>query len=418
MATHGTTRPQTIVIAGAGLAGAKAAQALREEGFDGQVVLLGAEDERPYERPPLSKEVLRGEEPLEKAYVHDESFYAEHDIELRTGTPVETIDTADAEVVLGGGERLRYDALLLATGARPRRLTLPGADLEGIHELRTLADCDALRERLVDGARLTVIGAGWIGSEVAASARQKGVDVTILEPLWVPLERVLGVEVGAIYRDLHAEHGVRLLLGRGIAAFEGDGHVSAVRTDDGKRIDCDLAVVGIGVTPRAELAQRAGIEVDNGIVVDEYLQTSCPGIFAAGDVASAQHPLWGCPIRVEHWANALNQGPAAARNMLGAHVAYDRVPYFFSDQYDVGMEYSGYAPEWDEVVLRGDPAGREFIAFWLCEGRVLAGMNVNVWDVTDDIQALIRSGQTVQRARLADPDTPLADLLPAAVHES
>jgi 3-phenylpropionate/trans-cinnamate dioxygenase ferredoxin reductase subunit len=418
MATHGTTAPQTIVIAGAGLAGAKAAQALREEGYEGQVVLLGAEDERPYERPPLSKEVLRGEEPREKAYVHDESYYAEHDIELRTGTSVETIDTAGSEVVLGGGERLRYDALLLATGARPRRLTLPGADLDGVHELRTLADCDALRERLVDGARLTVIGAGWIGSEVAASARQKGVDVTIVEPLWVPLERVLGVEVGAIYRDLHAEHGVELLLGRGVAAFEGDGHVSAVRTDDGKRIDCDLAVVGIGVTPRAELAQRAGIEVDNGIVVDEYLQTSCPGVFAAGDVASAQHPLWGCSIRVEHWANALNQGPAAARNMLGAHVAYDRVPYFFSDQYDVGMEYSGYAPQWDEVVLRGDPAAREFIAFWLREGRVLAGMNVNVWDVTDDIQALVRSGQTVDRARLADSDTPLADLLPAAARES
>jgi 3-phenylpropionate/trans-cinnamate dioxygenase ferredoxin reductase subunit len=418
MATHGATAPQTMVIAGAGLAGAKAAQALRDEGFDGRVVLLGSEDERPYERPPLSKEVLRGDEPREKVYVHDESFYAEHEIELRTGTSVETVDTASSEVVLGDGERLRYDALLLATGASPRRLRLPGADLDGVHELRTLADCDALRERLVDGARLAVIGAGWIGSEVAASARQKGVDVTVVEPLWVPLERVLGVEVGAVYRDLHAEHGVRLLLGRGVAGFEGDGHVSAVRTDDGERIDCDFVVVGVGVTPRTELAQQAGIEVDDGIVVDEYLQTSCPGVFAAGDVARAQHPLWRSSIRVEHWANALNQGPAAARNMLGARVAYDRVPYFFSDQYDVGMEYSGYAPQWDEVVLRGDPAAREFIAFWLREGRVQAGMNVNVWDVTDDIQALVRSGQAVDRGRLADPDTPLADLLPATARDS
>jgi 3-phenylpropionate/trans-cinnamate dioxygenase ferredoxin reductase subunit len=414
MATHGATAPQTIVIAGAGLAGAKAAQALREEGFDGRVVLIGAEDERPYERPPLSKEVLRGEAPREKAYVHDAAYYDEHEIELRTATSVEAVDTGAAEVVLAGGERLGYDALLLATGARPRRLTLPGADLEGVHELRTLADCDALRERLQDGARLAVIGAGWIGSEVAASARQRGVDVTVVEPLSVPLERVLGVEVGSVYRDLHAERGVRLLLGRGVAGFEGDGRVSAVRTDDGERIDCDLVVVGVGVTPRTELAQRAGIEVGDGIVVDEYLRTSRPAVFAAGDVASAHHPRWQCSIRVEHWANALHQGPAAARNMLGARVAYDRIPYFFSDQYDVGMEYSGYAPRWDEVVLRGDPAAREFIAFWLRDGRVLAGMNVNVWDVTDQIQALVRSSEAVDRGRLADPDTPLTELLPAA----
>ena len=411
MATHSVTAPQTIVIAGAGLAGAKAAQTLREEGFDGRVVLLGAEHERPYERPPLSKEVLRGEAPREKAYVHDATYYDEHAIELRTGTSVEAVDTRAAEVVLAGGGRLRYDALLLATGARPRRLTLPGADLEGVHELRTLADCEALRDRMQDGARLAVIGAGWIGCEVAASARQRGLEVTVVEPLSVPLERVLGAEVGAVHRDLHAGRGVRLLLGHGVAGFEGDGCVSAVRTDDGERIDCDLVVVGVGVTPRTELAQRAGIAVGDGIVVDEYLRTSRPAVFAAGDVATADHPLWQCSIRVEHWANALNQGPAAARNMLGARVAYDRIPYFFSDQYDVGMEYSGYAPRWDEVVLRGDPAAREFIAFWLRDGRVLAGMNVNVWDVSDQIQALVRSGQAVDRRRLADPGTPLTELV-------
>jgi 3-phenylpropionate/trans-cinnamate dioxygenase ferredoxin reductase subunit len=414
MAAHGVTAPQTIVIAGAGLAGAKAAEALRDEGFDGRVVLLGAEDERPYERPPLSKEVLRGEGPREKVYVHDAAYYDEHEIELRTGTVVEAIDTRAAEVVLAGGGRLHYDALLLATGARPRRLTLPGADLDGVHELRTLADCDALRERMQDGARLAVVGAGWIGCEVAASARQKGLDVTVVEPLSAPLERVLGFQVGAIYGDVHAAHGVRLALGRGVSGFEGDGHVSAVRTSDGGRIDCDLVVVGVGVTPRTELAQRAGIEVADGIVVDEYLRTSRPGVFAAGDVATAQHPCWHCSIRVEHWANALNQGPAAARNMLGARVPYDRIPYFFSDQYDVGMEYSGYAPRWDEVVLRGDPASLAFIAFWLRDGRVLAGMNVNVWDVAEDIQALVRSGQAVDRHRLADADTPLGELLPSA----
>jgi 3-phenylpropionate/trans-cinnamate dioxygenase ferredoxin reductase subunit len=414
----GVTAPQTIVIAGAGLAGAKAAEALRDEGFDGRVVLLGAEDERPYERPPLSKEVLRGDAPREKVYVHDEAYYDKHEIELRTGTAVEAVDTRAAEVVLAGGERLRYDALLLATGARPRRLTLPGADLDGVHELRTLADCDALRERMHNGARLAVVGAGWIGCEVAASARQKGLDVTVVEPLSMPLERVLGVEVGAIYRDVHAAHGVRLALGRGVAGFEGDGRVSALRTSDGERIDCDLVVVGVGVTPCTELAQRAGIEVADGIVVDEYLRTSRPRVFAAGDVATAQHPRWQCSIRVEHWANALNQGPAAARNMLGARVAYDRIPYFFSDQYDVGMEYSGYAPRWDEVVLRGDPASLEFIAFWLRDGVVLAGMNVNVWDVAEEIQALVRSGQAVDRRRLADADTPLGELLPSAARRS
>jgi 3-phenylpropionate/trans-cinnamate dioxygenase ferredoxin reductase subunit len=413
VATHGEGAPQTFVIAGAGLVGAKAAQTLREEGFDGRVVLLGAEHERPYERPPLSKEYLRGETGLDKVYVHHERFYDEHDIELRIGTTVESIDPAGSEVVLTGGERLGYDALLVATGARPRRLTLPGADLEGVYELRTLADCDVLRERLVNGARVAVVGAGWIGAEFAASARQQGLEATVIEPMAVPLERVLGAEVGAIYRDLHAEHGVRMLLGHGVAAFEGDGHVGAVRTDDGELVACDFVLVGVGVTPRVELAQRAGIDVADGIAVNEYLQTSNPTVFAAGDVASAHHPLLQRAIRVEHWANALNQGPAAARNMLGAQVAYDRVPYFFSDQYDIGMEYSGYAPTWDDVVVRGDPAAREFIAFWLREGRVLAGMNVNVWDVTEPIQALIRSGTAIDRRRLADPETPLTELLPA-----
>ncbi|MGH2943034.1 MAG: NAD(P)/FAD-dependent oxidoreductase [Solirubrobacteraceae bacterium] len=407
----------TFVIVGGGLAGAKAAQTLREEGFDGRVVLVGAEDERPYERPPLSKEYLRGEAGREKVYVHDEDFYDAQRIELRTGRAAESIDTSAGEVVIAGGERLRYDRLLIATGARPRRLELPGADLDGIHELRTVGESDALRELLGDGVRLVVVGAGWIGSEVAASARQLGAEVDVIEPLSVPLQHVLGEEVGAVYRDVHVEHGVRMHLGRNVTRFEGDDRVRAVLTADGERVECDLVLVGVGVAPRTEIAQRAGLEVEDGIVVDEYLQTSVPGVFAAGDVASAHNPLLGGRIRVEHWANALNQGPAAARNMLGAEAAYDRIPYFFSDQYDVGMEYSGHASGRDEVIFRGDAQAREFIAFWLRGGRVRAGMNVNVWDVTDDIQALIRSRAPVDRDRLADPAIALTDLLPAQARE-
>jgi 3-phenylpropionate/trans-cinnamate dioxygenase ferredoxin reductase subunit len=245
-----------------------------------------------------------------------------------------------------------------------------------------------------------------------------GLEVTLVEPLELPLQRALGPKLGAFYRDLHAEHGVRMLLGHGVAAFEGDGAVSAVRTENGTRIACDFAVVGVGVLPRDEIADRAGIDTADGILVDEYLQTSAAGVYAAGDVARAHHPLLERSLRVEHWANALNQGPAAARNMLGARVAYERLPYFFSDQYDVGMEYTGYAAEWDDVVIRGDLAAREFVAFWLRDGRVLAGMNVNVWDVTADVQALIRAGVTVDHDRLADPAVALAELLPAATRQA
>jgi 3-phenylpropionate/trans-cinnamate dioxygenase ferredoxin reductase subunit len=407
---------RTIVIAGAGLAGAKAAQALREEGFDGRVVLLGAERERPYERPPLSKEYLRDEAGLEKVYVHDEGFYEDHRIELRTGTAVEAIDAADSAVVISGGERLHYDRLLLATGARPRRLALPGADLHGVYELRTLADSDALGARLHQGGHVAIIGAGWIGCEVAASARRKGLDVTMIEPLALPLQRVLGPQLGAFYRDVHADHGVRMLLGRGVTGFAGDQHIGAVLLDDGTRVECDFAVVGVGVRPRVEIAARAGIEIGDGILVDEYLQTSMHNVFAAGDIARAEHPVLERSIRVEHWANALHQGPAAARNMLGAFAPYDRLPYFFSDQYDIGMEYTGHAVDWDDVVIRGDLDEREFIAFWLRDGRVQAGMNVNVWDVADDIRALIAARVPVDPERLGDTAVALGDLLPAVAH--
>jgi 3-phenylpropionate/trans-cinnamate dioxygenase ferredoxin reductase component len=407
------TNDQTFVIAGASLAGAKAAETLREEGFDGRLVLVGAEDERPYERPPLSKDYLRGEAGREKVYVHDEAFYSDHDIELRLGRTAVSLDASAGELVLDDGDRLGYDRLLLTIGAEPRRLATPGGELDGVHYLRTVEDSDALRERLDRGGAVVVIGAGWIGAEVAASARQRGLEATIVEPASVPLERVLGTEVGAVYRDIHADHGVRLLMGTGVEAFEGDGAVERVRTSDGGTLDCDFVVVGIGVRPRTELAEQAGLAVGDGILVDERLQTSAPGIFAAGDVAAAQHPFYGERVRVEHWANALNQGPAAAHGMLGGTAAYDQLPYFFSDQYDVGMEYSGFAREWDRVVFRGDPASREFIAFWLAGDRVLAGMNVNVWDVTDPIQRLIRERVAVDDRRLADPGVPLEELAPA-----
>jgi len=405
------TTEQTFVIVGASLAGAKAAETLRAEGFDGRLVLIGTEDERPYERPPLSKDYLRGEVGREKVYVHEEGFYAEQSIDLRLGRTAVSLDTSVNELTLDDGERLRYDRLLLTTGAEPRQLQIPGNELDGVLYLRSVKDSDVLRERLDRGGKVVVVGAGWIGAEVAASARQRGLEVTLLDPNEVPLERVLGIEVGAVYRDIHADHGVQMLLGTGVEAFEGHTAVEQVRTSDGRELECDFVVVGIGAQPRTDLATQAGIAVNDGILVDEHLQTSAPGVLAAGDVARAHHPFYGQGIRVEHWSNALNQGPAAARNMLGHADAYDRLPYFFSDQYDTGMEYSGFARTWDRVVFRGDPASREFIAFWLVGDTVRAGMNVNVWEVTDPIQRLIRERVAVEDRRLADPDVPLEELV-------
>ena len=402
---------KTFVIVGASLAGAKAAGELRERGFDGRIVLVGAETERPYERPPLSKDYLQGKSEREKAYVHEEHFYRDQEIELRLGAVAESIDPQASTVTLDGGQELAYDSLLLTTGAEPRRISVPGADLDGVHYLRTFDDCDALRDRLGSGSgRVAVVGAGWIGSEFAASARGAGLDVTVIDPLAVPNERIFGAEIGAFYRDVHVRNGVEMVLEDGVEALEGEGSVSAVRTANGRRIECDFAVIGIGVVPRVTLAEAAGLTVENGIQVDAACKTSAPNVFAAGDVANAWHPFYDRHIRVEHWANALNQGPAAARSMLGDAVSYDRIPYFFSDQYDVGMEYSGYATDWDEVVFRGDREAGEFVAFWLADGRVVGGMNVNVWDVNEHVQALIRSRRQVDAEALRDTDTPLESL--------
>jgi 3-phenylpropionate/trans-cinnamate dioxygenase ferredoxin reductase subunit len=407
------TLQQTFVIIGAGLAGAKAAETLRTEGFTGRIVLVGDEPERPYERPPLSKDYLRGELPPGKVFVHDDGFYAEHDIELRTSTRATELDPGAHTVTLthdGRRERLAYHRLLLTTGAAPRRLDVPGAELAGVRALRSLADADRLTTALRRADRVAVIGAGWIGTEVAASARQLGRDVAMIAPGVVPLERTLGTEVGSVYRALHAAHGVDLHLQTGVDAIRGRGSVEAVELSDGTTLAADCIVVGIGAVPRLELAQHAGLAVGDGILVDANLRASHPDVFAAGDVASAWHPVLRTNLRVEHWANALHQGPVAARNMLGIASPYERIPYFFSDQYDLGMEYSGYARAWDEVVFRGDPASGQFLAFWRADGVVVAGMNANVWDVVDSVQQLIRNRSTVPADVLADPNVPLDSL--------
>ncbi|MFL6130492.1 MAG: NAD(P)/FAD-dependent oxidoreductase [Mycobacteriales bacterium] len=399
------------VIVGAGLAGAKAAETLREEGFDGPVVLLGDEDEVPYERPPLSKGYLLGKEERDSARVHPPGWYGEHDVQLRLGTPAAALHPAEHEVELAGGERLKYAKLLLTTGSVVRSLDVPGGDTP--MTLRRLPDADLMRAAFRPGAQVVVIGAGWIGLETTAAARSHGAEVTLVEADPEPLHRVLGAEMGRVFADLHREHGVDLRLGSGVREVTVEGsQPTAVILTDGASLPADAVVVGVGIRPDTRLAAEAGLEVDDGVLVDESLRSSDPDIYAAGDVARAYHPLLRQRIRVEHWANALNGGPAAARSMLGQQVSYDRVPYFFSDQYDLGMEYSGWAPpgSYDQVVVRGEVAGREFVAFWLSGGRVLAGMNVNVWDVTDPIQDLVRRGTPVDPARLADPAVPLEEV--------
>lgn len=417
-----------IVIIGAGLAGARAAETLRAEGYTGELVLVGAEQEHPYERPPLSKGYLQGTAELSSVYVHEAGWYGEQGVELRLGVAATAIDRAARRVLLTDGSALPYERLLLATGATPRRLDVPGADLAGVHYLRTIADSQALREAFARGGEVVIAGAGWIGLETAAAARQAGCEVTVVSPDPAPLYRVLGPEVGGIFARLHERHGVRFRFGaavtelRGAEAGPGEedgqdagrglrpGRVREAVLSTGEVLRADTVVAGIGVTPNVELARDAGLEVENGVVTDASLRTSDPAIWAAGDVARSYNPLLGRHIRVEHWANARNGGPAAARAMLGEQVVYDRVPYFYSDQFELGMEFSGDITGHDEIVYRGSVEDLEFIAFWLRHGTVIAGMNVNVWDVVGDVQALIRSRRPVEAARLADPGVPLAEV--------
>lgn len=402
------------MIIGASLAGAKAAQALREAGFGDRIVLIGDEPEVPYERPPLSKEYLRGKQEREKAFVHVPDWYPDQDIDLRLGTTVTAVDRDRRAVLLADGARVEYDALLLATGATPRRLPVPGGDLDGVHYLRRIPDCERIKAMFRTASRVVVVGGGWIGLEVTAAAREAGVDAVVLEADELPLDRVLGPEMARVFADMHREHGVDLRTNARVSEIlDKGGRANGVVLSDGTRIEADAVVVGIGAIPNTALAEDAGLTVDNGVRVDASLRSSDPLIFAAGDVANAFHPLLGKHIRVEHWDNARKQPATAARAMLGEDVAYDHIPYFYTDQYDLGMEYSGYVEPggYDEVVVRGDLEGREFVAFWLADGRVKAGMNVNIWDVNKQIQQLVRSGGRVDTAKLADADTPLDQVI-------
>jgi 3-phenylpropionate/trans-cinnamate dioxygenase ferredoxin reductase subunit len=402
----------TFVIVGASMAGAKAAETLREEGFGGSIVLVGAETERPYERPPLSKGYLLGKDDKGSIYVHEEGWYAANGVDLRLGETVTALDLAARRVSLASGGTIGYDRLLLATGAAPRRLNVPGADLREVLYLRRVGEGERLAAALHGGGQLVIVGAGWIGLEVAAAAREFGCGVTIVEPEPGVLHRHIGPELGAVFQGLHEEHGVVFRFGETVTELRGQGAVNAAVTSAGAVLPADHVLVAIGAAPAAQLAADAGIDVSNGVIADAGLRASAPDVFVAGDVANSYRPLLGRRVRVEHWANALTGGPAAARSMLGRDETYDQVPYFFTDQYDLGMETAGL-PEpgtYDQVVYRGDREAREFIAFWLSGGVVVAGMNVNVWDVSDDIQALIRSQRTVDVARLTDPDVPLTEL--------
>jgi NADPH-dependent 2,4-dienoyl-CoA reductase/sulfur reductase-like enzyme len=407
-------QPERIVIIGGGLGGAKAAQALRDKGYSGSITLVGAENLLPYERPPLSKSYLAGQSEFDAAIVHPADWYDANNVGLRSGVRVTAIDAGARQVTLDDGTSLDYDKLLLATGALPRRLTLPGADADGVLYLRTREDSDAIRATFGAQRRLVIIGAGWIGLEVAAAARQAGTEVTVVEMAELPLLAVLGPELAQVFADLHREHGVDLRLGATLEVITVDaGRATGVRLGDGTTVDADAVVVGIGAAPDVALAEAAGLDVDNGVLVDAALRTSDADIYAVGDIANHDHPVLGMRIRVEHWAAALNQPTTAAAAMLGAHTSYTALPYFFSDQYDLGMEYVGHAPKgsYAQVVVRGDLAAREFVAFWLDDSdRIKASMNVNVWDVVDEVKPLIAAGTVVDPVRLADPSVPYPEL--------
>jgi NADPH-dependent 2,4-dienoyl-CoA reductase/sulfur reductase-like enzyme len=402
-----------VVVIGGGLAGAKTVEALRDQGYDGEISQVTAERHLPYERPPLSKSYLAGESAFDDAVVHPAQWYQDNQVDLRTGVRATAVDAAAHRVLLADGDSLGYDKLVLATGAVPRRLPVPGADADGVHYLRTRDDSDAIRSAFGEGRRLVVIGGGWIGLEVAAAARGAGTEVTLVEAAELPLLGVLGTELATVFAELHRAHGVRLRLGAKVEEFTTDGgRVTGVRVD-GELVPADAVVVGIGVAPDVTLAESAGLAVDNGVLVDAHLRTSDADIYAVGDIANHDHPLLGRRVRVEHWATALNQPAVAVAALLGGEAPYTELPYFFSDQYDLGMEYLGFAPpgSYDRVVVRGDLDKREFVAFWLDgESHLLAAMNVNVWDVVDQIKPLIAGGGRVDADRLADPAVDYADL--------
>ena len=409
------SQSETFAIVGGGLAGAKAAEALRDKDFAGDIVLFAAEEHLPYERPPLSKEYLAGKKKLAEFTAESSAWYRDHRVDLRLGTSVASIDTGAHRLALPDASTLHYDKLLLATGSAPRRPPIPGADADGVHYLRTVDDADALDTALTNGSSLAIVGGGWIGLEVAADARRRGASVTVAEAAELPLLGALGREVAEVFAKLHRDHGVDLRLGVTVEEITtAGGAATGLRLGDRSVVDADAVLIAVGAKPNTDIAAAAGLSIapDGGVLVDSTLRSSDPDVFAVGDIASAQHPLFGTRIRTEHWANALKQPAVAVAGMLGKPTEYAELPYFFTDQYDLGMEYVGYAPEYARVVFRGDVEGREFVAFWLdADNRVLAGMNVNVWDVLDDVKSLIRSRSPVDPDRLADPQQVLGSLI-------
>ena len=405
--------PTTIAIVGASLTGGTAAVTLRDEGFEGRLVLIGAEPELPYERPPLSKEYLRGERELDSFLVRKPEVWADLGVELRLGVPATAIEQSAREVVLADGERVSYDSVLVATGGKPRRPPIPGIGLPGVHDLRSLSDAEAIRADATPGRRACVVGMGFIGSETAASLRGLGLDVVAVEPFAAPLERVLGTEVGGVIAQLHRDHGVDLRLGDSVAAFEGRTRVERVVTSSGARLECDLVILGVGIEPAVDVVAGSGVALDNGILVDELCRTNIDGVYAAGDVANHDHPLFG-RIRVEHWLNAIEQGAAAARSMIGKGSAYAELHWFWSDQYDANVQYAGHHTRWDDLVVRGSLADRKFVAFYCEAGVVRAAAAVNSGRDLRRSFGLIRSSAVVDPAVLADPQVDLRTLAPAS----
>lgn len=405
---------ERVVIVGGGLAGAKTAEALRDQGFGGDVVLLAAERHLPYDRPPLSKDYLAGSQSFEDGFIEPEDWYGEQRIDLRLGVHATEIDREAHQVRLDDGSTVGYDKLVLATGSTPRTLSLPGADATGVHVLRTREDADAIKAEFGEGRRLAVIGGGWIGLEIAATARNAGTDVTVLESSELPLLAVLGPEIARVFADMHREHGVDLRTEVKVEEITTkNGHASGVRLADGTTVEADSVVIGVGAAPALSLAEAAGLDIDNGVLVDASLRTSDPDVYAVGDIAHHDHPVLGHRIRVEHWNTAATQPASAVAALLGGDARYEELPYFFSDQYDLGMEYVGHAPggSYAKVVVRGDLATREFVAHWVGEdGRVLAVMNVNIWDVPEQVRELIASGRAVDADKLTDPEVDYASL--------
>ena len=402
--------PKAYVIVGGSLAGATAAVTLREEHADGTVTLIGAEREPPYERPTLSKAYLRGEASFDKSLVRPAAFYAEKTIETMFGVRAARIDPSAQFVELEDRRRVPFDVLLIATGARNRRFSIPGSELEGIYGLRTIEDANRIKAEMSPGRRVVVVGMGFIGSEVAASLRQKGLDVVAIEPGKTPLVRVLGESVGRTIADLHRSHGVRAIFEDTVAAFEGTQRVARVITKGGLCLDCDFVVAGIGVEPVVDVLDGTGVHVDNGVVVDQYCQTNVPGIYAAGDVANHYHPVFERQMRVEHWHNAVKQGATAARNMLGKAVPYDEIPWFWSDQYDANLQYAGFHMKWEQLVVRGRLGSGGFLAFYVNDGRIDAVVGLNRGKDVRRAIPLIKARRTVNTGHLQDDSVDLRSL--------